>query len=295
MRGNRLVSIIHSPICGSIPAHAGEPSAPHIVSTHSRVYPRTCGGTRMAAYYNEHDPGLSPHMRGNHMENHNGSQLAGSIPAHAGEPPNRLPRVHCMRVYPRTCGGTSSRAQPPSPALGLSPHMRGNHGHAFAGRIAMGSIPAHAGEPISPFFIENSFMGLSPHMRGNLYIFDIRMPLRGSIPAHAGEPDHPAARSLWHGVYPRTCGGTKWALDGLSVGWGLSPHMRGNHAGRARCGNAGGSIPAHAGEPPMWDRLGLHCGVYPRTCGGTRICLDIVGTSVGLSPHMRGNLSIITR
>ena len=54
-----------------------------------------------------------------------------------------------MTVYPRVCGGTTSRRSGCRTTPGLSPRVRGNHVlHDFDGRRC-GSIPACAGEPVS--------------------------------------------------------------------------------------------------------------------------------------------------
>ena len=52
-----------------------------------------------------------------------------------------------------------------------------------------------------------------------------------------------------------------------------------------------GSIPAHAGEPPI--RYGCRDAevVYPRACGGAPLVASCRASSWGLSPRMRGSLS----
>ncbi len=50
-----------------------------------------------------------------------------------------------------------------------------------------------------------------------------------------------------------------------------------------------GSIPAHAGEPPILGLSPLLVGVYPRACGGTYLVRMIDVSGEGLSPRMRGN------
>ncbi len=147
MRGNR-VSVVCSLACmGSIPAHAGEPLRSCDAAPPRWVYPRACGGTCFTPSLRLVSAGLSPRMRGNRRVPGADSPLAGSIPAHAGEPQcvSRLPSW--ARVYPRACGGTS-RVPAPRPVLtGLSPRMRGNHAVKATAPVLARSIPAHAGEP----------------------------------------------------------------------------------------------------------------------------------------------------
>ena len=115
------------------------------------VYPRECGGTYMRAVGGLGGQGLSPRVRGNPLVEVTQAQHNGSIPASAGEPGFRRPRVVYVltRVYPRECGGTpphggvSVHGQP-----GLSPRVRGNRRSASKAEVT--------GES-----------GLSPRVRGN--------------------------------------------------------------------------------------------------------------------------------
>ena len=65
MRGNRLRSDMAVGGDGSIPAHAGKPTALTIQATQHWVYPRPCGETCTAARQISGVWGLSPPMRGN--------------------------------------------------------------------------------------------------------------------------------------------------------------------------------------------------------------------------------------
>ena len=51
------------------------------------------------------DAGLSPRMRGSHVDLVNGDSVGGPIPAHAGEPTRLVARKPAVRAYPRACGG----------------------------------------------------------------------------------------------------------------------------------------------------------------------------------------------
>ena len=76
--------------------------------------------------------------------------------------------------------------------------------------------------------------------------------MQRTIPAHAGEPNRDYAIVRIAGDYPRACGGTLAAAAAATPVMGLSPRMRGNLDGAHRPGNIGGTIPAHAGEPPVY-------------------------------------------
>ena len=194
---------------GSIPARAGEPAELRTTRPPGRVYPRTCGGTLGGPWVLCHGPG--------------------SIPARAGEPRRPAPGQPRTRVYPRTCGGTGYGAIKRAFALGLSPHVRGNHVPLNPALIPQGSIPARAGEPgagdrgagdpwVYPRTCGGTYLkhgggchekGLSPHVRGNLDPFCGCATSLGSIPARAGEPRLSIPSPRPHKVYPRTCGGTR--------------------------------------------------------------------------------------
>ena len=236
-------------------------------------------------------------------------RVVGSIPAHAGEP-RLMEKGGCvLRVYPRACGGTISTAQLAGDTPGLSPRMRGNHLRVADSDWPGGSIPAHAGEPVSADtrrdrggvypracggtrcasaagFPEH---GLSPRMRGNPSAACMPPAPHGSIPAHAGEPAAAEAPQppIW--VYPRACGGTQVAEDIRKSRTGLSPRMRGNRRFQACRIWVIGSIPAHAGEPRTRRSRPGPRRVYPRACGGTAIWSFPVVNGQGLSPRMRGN------
>ena len=91
------------------------------------------------------------------------------------------------------------------------------------------------------------------------------------------------------GVYPRVCGGTARIGDAGAEFLGLSPRVRGNQPLMAELGDAGGSIPACAGEPSSASTARDGAGVYPRVCGGTASAAPRVPRGSGLSPRVRGN------
>ena len=131
----------------SIPAPAGEPSCPEACAKGRWVYPRACGGTIDTRGGIVTGSGLSPRLRGNHLEIWAVMSHLGSIPAPAGEPWRRTRLMRTPKVYPRACGGTLVIVRLDRQAPGLSPRLRGNQVVMVAGAVAAGSIPAPAGEP----------------------------------------------------------------------------------------------------------------------------------------------------
>ena len=192
----------------SIPAHAGEPCGSSSMNESPQVYPRPRGGTTKVNPLIDANSGLSPPTRGNRPRALWLFALAGSIPAHAGEPCFSGSCAFRMAVYPRPRGGTPRRLPAAVPVAGLSPPTRGNRRGGARPRHAERSIPAHAGEPgrlgcttaPPPVYprprggtvrLEGEGVGgagLSPPTRGNHEQNFGIVCRRGSIPAHAGEP-----------------------------------------------------------------------------------------------------------
>ena len=167
-----------------------------------------------------------------------------------------------MRGNP--CDSTQVMAQ-----YGLSPRMRGNH-YALTPRVPPpGSIPAHAGEPPSPYVPAGEIEVYPRACGGTPKMCCSAKWAAGSIPAHAGEPLAQLVVRFVGGVYPRACGGTGRYNMCSNYAGGLSPRMRGNRRHWAALGSRHGSIPAHAGEPHQVPFAYRSLAVYPRACGGT--------------------------
>ena len=147
VRGNRRRDAPRVPRRRSIPASAGEPSVTACSPSPHRVYPRECGGTRQDLRGFQRRAGLSPRVRGNRATGDGTDVGLGSIPASAGEPLSAQVGDDASRVYPRECGGTTTRSKVCLPEAGLSPRVRGNPRHGAGLFGPRGSIPASAGEP----------------------------------------------------------------------------------------------------------------------------------------------------
>ena len=309
VRGNRGDGHQHETDWGSIPARAGEPSFLDFVPHVGVVYPRACGGTGPRCDMEDIAEGLSPRVRGNPEMIASVSLGMRSIPARAGEPEPSPTKDRRNEVYPRACGGTHSRQKSWQYSRGLSPRVRGNQVDGRDIHAPFGSIPARAGEPVSPLPASRSrqvypracggtswtfdnamkYLGLSPRVRGNPSPAGSGTTRIRSIPARAGEPT-----SGWDGavrlrVYPRACGGTWEDAHFIFVEEGLSPRVRGNPHPTWPTRWRTGSIPARAGEPDGLCSLVFMHPVYPRACGGTRLVGSLGRIRRGLSPRVRGN------
>ncbi len=91
------------------------------------------------------------------------------------------------------------------------------------------------------------------------------------------------------GVYPRVCGGTRYAANATAVIVGLSPRVRGNLPVSLIPLSVVRSIPACAGEPILAGVGTSPPQVYPRVCGGTQREARPRAEGQGLSPRVRGN------
>ncbi len=213
---------------GSIPARAGEPGHAHNPDPDPRVYPRACGGTLSFDMPQGDYVGLSPRVRGNHIQREGLSLADGPIPARAGEPAIARRAGPLGRAYPRACGGTMNALQSEISVLGLSPRVRGNQHRRERFGNRQGPIPARAGEPSARTGRRErqraypracggtkkrngppvTVMGLSPRVRGNRATGAVGAGAGGPIPARAGEPSGMLFRAMRIRAYPRACGGT---------------------------------------------------------------------------------------
>ena len=215
VRGNRRATWTKTARKRSIPACAGEPGRARVSRHTSEVYPRVCGGTPRSAEPASRRRGLSPRVRGNHMDPRLLKERERSIPACAGEPRVGRDDDPDGGVYPRVCGGTSRPGRPWPCGRGLSPRVRGNQPPRASLALRAGSIPACAGEPggsagaavgewVYPRvcggtwhwgFLLVGHGGLSPRVRGNPEDLTGEQGSEGSIPACAGEPQLGRARA----------------------------------------------------------------------------------------------------
>ena len=300
---------------GTIPACAGEPWTPKATIAALRDYPRVCGGTHGVCFTRALRKGLSPRVRGNHLQRRHIPVECGTIPACAGEPTSRRKSSTRPWDYPRVCGGTVSWTLRTCANQGLSPRVRGNRRCGCNGLVGHGTIPACAGEPYTdrdgnkksrdyPRVCGGTFLkhrgsalnlGLSPRVRGNLHQIVHDHHAIGTIPACAGEPKRTRNALALIADYPRVCGGTKGRGNGYHATAGLSPRVRGNRRFGRLVAIEDGTIPACAGEPRISPTVRAMYGDYPRVCGGTASGAPTTRKRSGLSPRVRGNLALLGR
>ena len=87
MRGAREVRDAHLSVRGIIPAYAGSTLRAVVVAAMDRDHPRVCGEHTLRSKLNGETEGSSPRMRGAPLDDSDGSELLGIIPAYAGSTP----------------------------------------------------------------------------------------------------------------------------------------------------------------------------------------------------------------
>ena len=148
VRGNRRRGRREPDQQRSIPACTGEPPSSGPNGSSHWVYPRVYGGTGPIEVNQALSLGLSPRVRGNHVEPGREVRVLGSIPACTGEPPSSRRAAAATAVYPRVYGGTEAGRALAQEQAGLSPRVRGNLPGCGRNTLTGGSIPACTGEPL---------------------------------------------------------------------------------------------------------------------------------------------------
>ena len=208
------------PSCrGSIPARAGETYHGRCRQfPPNRVHPRACGGNGTKVLRGAVVEGPSPRVRGKHRNVQRlvgdsgsiparagetgalraGGSRTGSIPARAGETSARSTGCGTRPVHPRACGGNATTSAVDRRRV----HPRacgGNPSGAATRSLAVGSIPARAGETPARSAVDRGV-----HPRASPASI-------GSIPARAGETPYVRAGRR---VHPRACGGPQRGTAG---------------------------------------------------------------------------------
>ena len=147
VRGNQLRHCPAPSVNGPIPACAGQPWVNWDSMLGLGAYPRVCGATAAQRIQNFRALGLSPRVRGNHVQDFKQELSKGPIPACAGQPCFTLIIIWRDWAYPRVCGATVLGAFDVSAGTGLSPRVRGNRIHSGHPVRKSGPIPACAGQP----------------------------------------------------------------------------------------------------------------------------------------------------
>ena len=228
MRGRRAGRARLGTGCGLIPAGAGQTGCAWNRSRRGRAHPRGCGAD-CAGYLAElRRAGSSPRVRGRRFLHGVMIWRVGLIPAGAGQTRSRTRRKGRGGAHPRGCGaderirvqdetglGSSPRVRgrldpcdvPRERELGSSPRVRGRHLREEVLDLAVGLIPAGAGQTPPPSRhtawqwahprgcgadsvsrrARYAFSGSSPRVRGRHSFHLPDSVAHGLIPAGAGQ------------------------------------------------------------------------------------------------------------
>ena len=234
---------------GSSPHMRGTPPARSRPTRNAGDHPRTCGEHIYLLLLVLILMGSSPHMRGTLPGALERLQSFRIIPAHAGNTRHKLTRTSIFGDHPRTCGEHLARRWALRRLMGSSPHMRGTPPTRLVLPLAVGIIPAHAGNTIRlppaarrgqdhPRTCGEHYMwsglitvdqGSSPHMRGTPVSHHPHPREHGIIPAHAGNTIQTRGTRCAPWDHPRTCGEHIRRETYCETLPGSSPHMRGTH------------------------------------------------------------------
>ena len=232
----------------------------------------------------------------------------GIIPAYAGNTPTCPKRDLPKRDHPRVCGEHRQHTYGYSAGQGSSPRMRGTPAQYPTGRVAVGIIPAYAGNT-PPLLPPDSILwdhprvcgehlgsiskgaahrGSSPRMRGTQQLSISHGKLAGIIPAYAGNTRLARwpVQAVWD--HPRVCGEHD-RVDGYGC-WvlGSSPRMRGTQLASPDGFEFLRIIPAYAGNTSNSSSPASTPWDHPRVCGEHERAYSIRAKKLGSSPRMRG-------
>ena len=145
MRGTRAVCDGESCRIRIIPAYAGNTGLVHVRHSGNGDHPRVCGehcGV-CGAYFS--CLGSSPRMRGTPGVDGQWRVAPGIIPAYAGNTCRTRSADSTSRDHPRVCGEHMLEIEAVGEIRGSSPRMRGTRVVADNYGLAVGIIPAYAG------------------------------------------------------------------------------------------------------------------------------------------------------
>ncbi len=110
----------------TLSASAGRPLQHHLARDTSGVHPRVCGEAVGGALRWTDDQGPSPRVRGSRRAHIPDVDIAGSIPACAGEASSSGAMRWATTVHPRVCGEALGGAHDKAAGTGPSPRVRGS-------------------------------------------------------------------------------------------------------------------------------------------------------------------------
>ena len=145
MRGTRAVCDGESCRIRIIPAYAGNTGLVHVRHSGNGDHPRVCGEHLVSMGSGALPLGSSPRMRGTPPLFRGQQRRRGIIPAYAGNTCRTRSADSTSRDHPRVCGEHMLEIEAVGEIRGSSPRMRGTRVVADNYGLAVGIIPAYAG------------------------------------------------------------------------------------------------------------------------------------------------------
>ena len=247
-------------------------------------------------------------MRGTQGAFRNPRTASGIIPAYAGNTTRLNVMAVSVRDHPRVCGEHRQGILGADGRRGSSPRMRGTLMAQRATALALGIIPAYAGNtPHSMWKLllprdhprvcgehwqinrkQPQLTGSSPRMRGTLLGSIRALAFGGIIPAYAGNTAERYLEIAVRRDHPRVCGEHICPCPSAVIMPGSSPRMRGTRIGILIMYETFGIIPAYAGNTCSASMKSPPTRDHPRVCGEHSNSMGAITMIAGSSPRMRG-------
>ena len=268
MRGRRCVSRSMGRRWRLIPAGAGQTRWSALGERQRWAHPRRCGADDVHPHRVWGAGGSSPQVRGRRLVRTDSLTLPGLIPAGAGQTHWAGCAFAGDKAHPRRCGADLHEQLRIGLTEGSSPQVRGRLRQGAVVALALGLIPAGAGQTIQTcgsvilreahprrcgadgrkWLTSKRRRGSSPQVRGRLGRFRHQTHRNGLIPAGAGQTlrNHLCHRQVL--AHPRRCGADALRVYSPGQVVGSSPQVRGRHLATFDDTQGAGLIPAGAGQ-----------------------------------------------
>ena len=267
-RGTPLSRDAHWDRLGLIPARAGNTCARRCPYPAPRAHPRSRGEHTVSTFRALGYRGSSPLARGTRVAAGDLPEIAGLIPARAGNTRGVRYSRSVIGAHPRSRGEHGCRCRTLKFGLGSSPLARGTLGMCVLLGCSSGLIPARAGNTLAgtceattsrahprsrgehqaPAGTTWKRTGSSPLARGTPELNPVPVAVVGLIPARAGNTPSPADWGGSERAHPRSRGEHMHTAMTKPTLPGSSPLARGTQDGAAPGPCAVGLIPARAGN-----------------------------------------------
>ena len=166
VRGRRGPRPLHGAGARLIPAGAGQTCRVLPPRRPGRAHPRGCGADVLARVAPAGELGSSPRVRGRLGRDLEDDELAGLIPAGAGQTSSVRRSASPATAHPRGCGADLPGGNRARGCGGSSPRVRGRRRRTSHGDKLRRLIPAGAGQTHPDDAVTFRAPGSSPRVRG---------------------------------------------------------------------------------------------------------------------------------